>query len=99
MAETQARTRPCEICGSPIEQERVEVLPATRLCAKHAREIRKYGGEFTITITVERLNKSGSLKRNYGGITPHRRRNGEAIAKLREAFEAEQARKENVAGG
>src|SRR5206468_8652248 len=41
-ADTQ-ETRPCEICGRPIEAIRIEVIPATRLCQEHGQMIRKFG--------------------------------------------------------
>ena len=81
------KTRPCEICRRPIEEERIEVVPETRLCAEHARQVQKYGGEFTVTYEKERTSKPGSLKRNYGGVTPHKARNEEALRKLREEYE------------
>ena len=76
------KTRPCEICGQPIDPERTEVLPETRLCSEHARMIGKYGGEFLVTATRESLGKAGSLKRNYGDIVTQKRRNQTAIDEL-----------------
>jgi hypothetical protein len=84
------KTRPCEICGQPIDPERVEVLPETRLCRDHARQIQKYGGEFIVTSHLERTSKEGSLKRNYGGVTTSKRRNHEGLRKLRDAYAEEQ---------
>jgi hypothetical protein len=81
------QTRPCEICGRPIEAERIEVIPETRLCIAHAHEIEKYGKEFVITGKLERTSKEGSLKRNYGGVTPSKRRNEKALRRLREAYQ------------
>ncbi len=75
--------RPCEICNQPIEPERAEAVPETRLCASHAREIEKFGGEFVVTATWERTSKAGSLKRNYGGVTPQKTRNQKAMDQLR----------------
>src|SRR5690348_5399820 len=46
-------TRRCEICQKPIEPERLEAIPQTRLCAEHARQIAQYGGEFRATATAE----------------------------------------------
>jgi hypothetical protein len=89
-----ATTRPCEICRAPIDPERIEVLPETRLCTEHARQILKYGGEFKVTVTRERTSKEGSLKRNYGGVTPSQTRNHEAIEKLRAEYEQGQADKQ-----
>jgi hypothetical protein len=79
-------TRPCEVCGRPIDPERVETVPETRLCTEHAREIDKYGGEFVVTYTRERLNKEKSMKPVYGSVTPSRRRNEAAIERLREEY-------------
>jgi hypothetical protein len=78
--------RLCEVCKEPIELERAEGSPDTRLCLRHAVEIEKYGGEFAMTATQERTSKPGSLKLNYGGITTTRVRNHEAIRRLRDDF-------------
>jgi Prokaryotic dksA/traR C4-type zinc finger len=83
-------TRPCEICRQPIDAERLEVLPETRLCTEHAKKIRKFGGEFIMTAIQERTSKAGSLKRNYGGVSTSKRRNHEGIERLREEYEEEQ---------
>lgn len=78
--------RPCEICGVMIDPERAEVLPETRLCTEHAKQIQKYGGEFTITSFQETTSKVGSLKKNYGGVNVSRRRNTDAVEKLKQDF-------------
>jgi hypothetical protein len=80
-------TRPCEICGHPIEPERLEVVPETRLCGEHAKLIGQYGGEFIVTGTQASLGKAGSLKKNYGDVSVERKRNTEALRKLHEAYE------------
>jgi hypothetical protein len=80
--------RGCEICKQPIEAERAEADPMTRLCVKHAREIAKFGGEFRTVISEDVTSKQGSLKKNVGGVTTNRVRNTEAVLKLREAYEA-----------
>jgi hypothetical protein len=82
-----AAIRACEICDEPIDPERAEALPDTRLCTEHAKAIAKFGGEFITSVIQERTNKPGSLKRNYGGIDTSKSRNHEAIRKLREEFE------------
>ncbi len=82
-----ARVRVCEICKQPIEQERAEVIPDTRLCVEHAREAEKYGGEFRLTAEQEKTSKKTSLKVNYGGITTARVRNQRAIDRLRDDWE------------
>ena len=64
-----ARQRFCEGCKQQIEADRAEGLPDTRLCARHAREFEKYGGEFTLSGSRERTSKAGSLKLNYGGVS------------------------------
>jgi hypothetical protein len=92
--ERMEKTRPCEICGQPIDPERVEALPATRLCIEHARQMGRYGGEFRVSATWERTSKTGSLKRNYGGVTPKTTRNEQGIAKLRAAYQEEQRQAE-----
>jgi hypothetical protein len=81
------KTRPCEICGQPIDPERIEFVPETRLCAEHARMISHYGGEFRVTGTQTSLGKGGSLKKNYGDVSISKERNLEAIRKVREVYE------------
>jgi len=81
------KTRPCEICGEPIDPERIDVIPETRLCGEHARMIVQYGGEFVVTGTQASLGKGGSLKKNYGDVSISKKRNAEALRKLREAYE------------
>jgi hypothetical protein len=81
------KTRPCEICGQAINPERIEAVPETRLCVEHARLIGKYGGEFLVTGTQVSLGKGGSLKKNYGDVSISRKRNLEALRKLREEYE------------
>ena len=88
------KTRPCEICGQPIDPERIEVVPETRLCVEHAKMIRQFGGEFLVTGTQASLGKGGSLKKNYGDVSIEKQRNTEAIWKLRDAYE-EQREKES----
>jgi hypothetical protein len=79
--------RGCEICKQPIEPERAENDPLTRLCAAHAREIAQFGGEFKTVASEDVTSKKGSLKKNIGGVTTERVRNQEAVRRLREAQE------------
>lgn len=79
--------RRCEICKQPIEADRAEAIRDTRLCVEHARQIARYGGEFSLTAVQERTSKPGSLKRNYGGIETAKVRNQVAIDKLRADYE------------
>jgi len=81
------KSRPCEICKQPIEPERLEAVPETRLCTAHAKQIQKYGGEFLVAATQERTSKPGSLKVNYGGVNTSSVRNQEALAKLHDEYE------------
>lgn len=87
------KSRPCEICMQPIDPERLEVLPDTQLCTEHAKQIAKYGGEFTVTAIREKTSKAGSLKKNYGGVTPSKHRNYRALEQLREEYQVEQEQK------
>lgn len=82
-----SKTRPCEICGQMIDPERIEVVPETRLCVQHAKEIGKYGGEFHLMGTQTSLGKSGSLKKNYGDISIEKKRNHEGLRKLQADYE------------
>jgi hypothetical protein len=79
-----AKVRMCEVCKQPIDPERLEGSPETRLCTTHAAEIQKYGGEFLMSAVQERTSKAGSLKLNYGGITTTRTRNDEAMRRLKD---------------
>jgi hypothetical protein len=81
------KTRPGEICGQPIDPERIEAVLETRLCVEHARMIGKYGGEFQVTATQLSLGKGGSLKKNYGDVSTQKKRNTEALRKLQEEYE------------
>jgi len=76
------KSRPCEICMKPIEPQRLEATPETRLCKEH-------GGEFIRVVSHERTSKAGSLKKNYGGVNTSRKRNQAAIEKLKDEFDEE----------
>lgn len=78
--------RRCEICQTVIDPERVDAIPDTRLCTMHAKAIQEFGGEFTVTGTLEKTSKEGSLKKNYGGVSTSRTRNTSAIARLKDAY-------------
>src|SRR3954467_8001712 len=84
-------TRPCEICGRPIEAIRIEVIPATRLCQEHGQMIRKFGGEFVVRSREDKTSKENSLKKNYSGVTTKLTRNEEAVARLRREYAAANA--------
>lgn len=60
------KSRPCQRCKAPIPVERLEVVPETRLCVKCSQDV---GGEFSVSSVPENLSKTGSLKKNYGGMT------------------------------
>jgi hypothetical protein len=81
-------TRPCEICNVLIEEERLEAVPQTKLCIKHARAIEKYGGEFKLSGSYETTSKQGSLKLNYGGVNVIKTKNTDGIEKLRRDYES-----------
>jgi hypothetical protein len=63
--------RPCLRCKAEVPVERIEALPDTRLCLKCSEEI---GGDYEVSVVHENLGKSGSLKKNYGGVTLQKRR-------------------------
>lgn len=63
--------RPCVRCRVEIPVERIEALPETRLCIRCSQEV---GSDFEVTVTRENLGKSGSLKKNYGGVNVRKRR-------------------------
>lgn len=79
--------RLCIVCKCEIESERIDAIPATRLCTQHGKEIQKYGGEFTLSASQERTSKAGSLKLNYGGISTSSTRNEDALNRLLDAYE------------
>jgi hypothetical protein len=63
--------RPCKRCCAEIPSERLEAVPGTELCVKCSAEV---GGEWEYMAIEENLAKAGSLKKNYGGVTIHKRR-------------------------
>jgi hypothetical protein len=75
-----AKSRPCQRCGEAIPAERIEALPETRLCLKCSQNV---GGDFQRSFTTESLGKTGSLKKNYGGINVNKSRR--KIEPLKEA--------------
>lgn len=83
-------TRHCTICNNEIHADRAEALPNTMLCSVHAREIEKYGGEFTCFLDQERVSKQGSIKQNYGSASQIQVRNHTGLAKLREQYKKDQ---------
>jgi hypothetical protein len=85
-----ASMRCCIVCKSPIDPDRLEVIPETRLCTQHGQEIQDFGGEFIVSASHERTSKQGSLKHNYGGVATSMTRNDEALRKLCDRFEHEQ---------
>jgi len=62
----------------------------TRLCAKHAEEIEKYGGEFIGTGEYGSLGKQESIKKNYGDVTVTWKRNEEGLNRLLDDYDREQ---------
>lgn len=77
----------CIVCKCEIETDRIDAIPGTRLCARHGREIEKYGGEFKLRASQERTSKKGSLKLNYGGISTSSTRNEDALGQLLDEYE------------
>ena len=55
----------CIRCEEPIPQKRLEALPETRLCVSCSEAV---GGDFIYSAVLERTNKPGSMKINYGGV-------------------------------
>lgn len=45
----------CKRCGTKIPQERLEVIPETRLCVKCSEEV---GGDFDVRIVEENFGDS-----------------------------------------
>ena len=82
-------TQVCVICNQEIPAGRLECVPDTQLCLKHAQAAEKYGGEFKVRGVYGNVAKAGSLKRNYGDVEVLRRPNPDAIARVREEYENE----------
>ena len=82
--------RLCVVCKQPIEADRIDAIPNTRLCIKCGRDIQRYGGEFRLSAADERTSKQGSMKINYGGIATASTRNDDAIEKLIDEYRAAQ---------
>ncbi|HYH69090.1 MAG TPA: TraR/DksA C4-type zinc finger protein [Urbifossiella sp.] len=81
------QTRPCEVCGAPIDPERIEALPETRLCIEHGKQIARFGGEFLLVGSQSSLGKDGSMKKNYGDVSVRQKRNTEGVRKLIEEYD------------
>ena len=65
------KSRPCQRCQAEIPAERIEALPETRLCVRCSQDV---GSDFEISVSQENVGKSGSLKKNYGGVNVTKRR-------------------------
>jgi hypothetical protein len=63
--------RPCIRCKAAIPAERLETLPQTRLCVKCSEAV---GSDFIVSFASENLAKTGSLKKNYGGLNVAKKR-------------------------
>ena len=63
--------RTCERCDADIPAARVKALPGTWLCIECSQEI---GGDFVLVAKQENLAKTGSMKKNYGGVSIEKRR-------------------------
>jgi hypothetical protein len=81
------QARPCEVCGEPIHPERIEVLPETRLCIEHGKQIARYGSEFLLIGTQSSLGEDGSMKKNYGDVSVRQKRNAEGVRRLIEEYD------------
>ena len=67
------KSRPCKRCQAEISEERLEAVPGTSLCVKCSQAV---GGEWDYTFSEENLAKTGSLKKNYGGLSIQKKRKG-----------------------
>ena len=65
------KVRHCLRCRAEIPAGRLEALPETRLCLKCSQDV---GGDFVLSVSQENVGKSGSLKKNYAGVTVHKHR-------------------------
>jgi hypothetical protein len=64
--------RYCARCRAEIPQERIEVMPETRVCVKCAQAMG--GTEFDVIAVPVRGGKKESIKRNYTDYEVRRRR-------------------------
>ncbi len=71
----------CEICGQPIDGERLLVLPESYLCMEHAVMMKKYGGEFIVGSAPTMVGKG--IKTLQGGVDAVQIPNVEGMRKLR----------------
>jgi len=80
---SETTSRPCEVCGNPIENLRQRTVPDTRLCEEHGKQVNEF-----IYVREERVvrGKESSLKGTGIEITQRKSRNVAAIEKLRETY-------------
>lgn len=68
------KPRPCKRCQAEISVERLEAVPGTALCMKCSQNV---GGEFRYVYSEENMAKTGSFKKNYGGLSVQKQRKAE----------------------
>jgi hypothetical protein len=57
------RVRLCARCKEPIDQERLEAVPKTRLCIECAAHVDEtYGGEFRSRVKETKTGRPGAIK-------------------------------------
>jgi hypothetical protein len=57
------RVRLCARCKQPIDKERLEILPRTRLCVACAAHVdATYGGEFRPRVHEKKTGRPGAIK-------------------------------------
>jgi hypothetical protein len=66
-----SKSRPCQRCQAEIPAQRLEALPETRLCVRCSQDV---GSDFEVSVSQENVGKTGSLKKNYGGVNVQKRR-------------------------
>lgn len=76
----------CEVCQCPIEYQRREAVPESRLCDSHAEIAKKFGGEFKRVVKQVNLGKSGISGGKSRDIETDRELNREVIGQVREEY-------------
>lgn len=93
------KVRCCAICHQPIDSERLQTQKDTHLCETHAKAITKFGGEFLTTGSTMNLKKEGSMKNAAEVLAAvSRKRNLEALERLRDEIDREKWEKEKKKG-
>jgi hypothetical protein len=84
----ESTARKCSLCGWPIEGERAEVLPDTRLCFQHANALSRFGGELLVRAPAMQVRFRSRLR--LDGATLTKLPNTEGVAILCRLYRRDQ---------